>query len=162
MVSITAHGGFINGVLEAIGRRHYALPTGGVYPSLQLSFSMMNLISTDRHLTRYREVYQLNRPGKRNTLYITANHTNTDVYSSRIASSQTMLFLFIHVVEYLSAVVTGGFHFLRVTRDVAAHEGTPLLSSKQAIPLSLGYNRHLLRFCPIQNSRNDHFLRKHP
>ena len=31
-IGITAHGGFINGFLEAVGRAHYALPTGGVLP----------------------------------------------------------------------------------------------------------------------------------
>lgn len=31
-VSITAHGGFINGFLQAIGRPMYSLPTGGVIP----------------------------------------------------------------------------------------------------------------------------------
>ena len=28
-VCITAHGGFINGFLTAVGRAHYSLPTGG-------------------------------------------------------------------------------------------------------------------------------------
>ncbi|KAH8077491.1 phosphoglycerate mutase-like protein [Cristinia sonorae] len=32
IVSITAHGGFINGFLAAIGRPSYALPTGGILP----------------------------------------------------------------------------------------------------------------------------------
>ncbi|KAL4242991.1 Histidine phosphatase superfamily protein [Abortiporus biennis] len=32
VVSITAHGGFINGFLSAVGRPIYALPTGGVLP----------------------------------------------------------------------------------------------------------------------------------
>jgi len=31
-ISLTAHGGFINGFLHAIGRPSYALPTGGVLP----------------------------------------------------------------------------------------------------------------------------------
>ncbi|GJF00618.1 hypothetical protein PsYK624_169120 [Phanerochaete sordida] len=31
-VSITAHGGFINGFLNAVGRPNYSLPTGGVLP----------------------------------------------------------------------------------------------------------------------------------
>lgn len=31
-IGITAHGGFINGFLTAVGRVHYALPTGGVLP----------------------------------------------------------------------------------------------------------------------------------
>ncbi|KAL1745519.1 histidine phosphatase superfamily [Schizophyllum fasciatum] len=31
-VSITAHGGWINAFLTAVGREHYALPTGGVFP----------------------------------------------------------------------------------------------------------------------------------
>ena len=29
-ISITSHGGFINGFLDAIGRPSYSLPTGGV------------------------------------------------------------------------------------------------------------------------------------
>jgi len=32
VVSITAHGGFINGFLVAIGRSSYSLPTGGILP----------------------------------------------------------------------------------------------------------------------------------
>ncbi len=32
-ISITAHGGFINGFLSAIGRPFYSLPTGGESPS---------------------------------------------------------------------------------------------------------------------------------
>jgi hypothetical protein len=31
-VSITAHSGWINGVLEAVGRPWYSLPTGGILP----------------------------------------------------------------------------------------------------------------------------------
>ncbi|KAJ4488472.1 histidine phosphatase superfamily [Lentinula aciculospora] len=31
-ISITTHGGVINGLLTAVGRKHYALPTGGVLP----------------------------------------------------------------------------------------------------------------------------------
>ncbi|EKM51431.1 uncharacterized protein PHACADRAFT_200260 [Phanerochaete carnosa HHB-10118-sp] len=31
-ISITAHGGFINGLLNAVGRPNYSLPTGGVLP----------------------------------------------------------------------------------------------------------------------------------
>ncbi|GJF00616.1 phosphoglycerate mutase-like protein [Phanerochaete sordida] len=31
-ISITAHGGFINGFLNAVGRPNYSLPTGGVLP----------------------------------------------------------------------------------------------------------------------------------
>ena len=31
VVAITAHGGFINGFLVAVGRKPYSLPTGGEY-----------------------------------------------------------------------------------------------------------------------------------
>ncbi|THH21431.1 hypothetical protein EUX98_g8388 [Antrodiella citrinella] len=34
VVSITAHGGFINGFLAVVGRRAYSLPTGGILPTV--------------------------------------------------------------------------------------------------------------------------------
>lgn len=37
VISITAHGGFINGFLTAIGRQRVCIPTGG--ESLQLSLA---------------------------------------------------------------------------------------------------------------------------
>lgn len=32
VISITAHGGIINGLLTAVGRKRYALTTGGLPP----------------------------------------------------------------------------------------------------------------------------------
>jgi xanthosine utilization system XapX-like protein len=60
VVSVTAHGGIINGFLHALGRPRYPLPTGGALFCLTgLLSGYRKLIPADRRLARCRQGYKL-------------------------------------------------------------------------------------------------------